>query len=540
MRCYCVALLLLLSQLSSPATAETFRTEGGVNLHGGDYANFVPARPDLNLCKSKCQQSRSCLAFTYVRPSAIHRHGRCYLKHKIGARTASGCCVSGIRIKSRRRARPPAPRIFVPHNNQSRLRHDSSQRRPVAQPSTGDLSGAQVRMGLVTDRIIKGHTYSKFRPRRAGQKSCRRRCALDKRCRAYTYFRPRHAKDTGWCHLKSSKGRSQRHSCCVSGSKYIAALPNATIARPSGQTCKRISMSSVARYLLSGTRADSSKPVFYLHNNPFNNPYGKPLTQSYAQFRGRRVPLVTGRLASGGVGHRWYFNELRGNGTKFDLPAPDTPLSGNSFIRLGKDRLPCDGDAVTDFHYGGGFVVGKSTELRSKGNPIKGYTSRGMDRLVRDFQLFLIGNRVNQRTPAQIRYGIAIEVDTRRNEIKIQRTSSCFKGYLSGPPKWRPELRRSIKRILRVNAKKLTDMWDRHARIQFTGLRGWMGIPAQVDLTEFKWVGQYEDAFEICYRPRTAVGSAPGSPPPQSSQERPPVGREMRRRTPTTGTEQRR
>ncbi len=71
---------------------------------------------------------------------------------------------------------------------------------------------------LNTDRY--GADYHDFALKEPRPELCRRACARDSTCKAFTYAKPGTGRgDTPWCYLKNAAARPTREDCCVSGVK---------------------------------------------------------------------------------------------------------------------------------------------------------------------------------------------------------------------------------------------------------------------------------------------------------------------------------
>ena len=70
-----------------------------------------------------------------------------------------------------------------------------------------------------TDR--EGADYHNFALSEPSAELCRRACARDSSCKAFTYAKPGTTArgDTPWCYLKSGVPAATRRDCCVSGVK---------------------------------------------------------------------------------------------------------------------------------------------------------------------------------------------------------------------------------------------------------------------------------------------------------------------------------
>jgi hypothetical protein len=70
---------------------------------GMDYRSFSLDRARPELCRDACTRSRTCKAYTYVKPGVQGKKARCWLKKGVPRAKKSSCCVSGVK----RSAGPP-------------------------------------------------------------------------------------------------------------------------------------------------------------------------------------------------------------------------------------------------------------------------------------------------------------------------------------------------------------------------------------------------------------------------------------------------
>lgn len=68
----------------------------GVDLPGGDFANFAVPDGDPGVCAQACRNDGRCTAWTFVKPGVQGAAAVCWLKSQTPAATASGCCISAV------------------------------------------------------------------------------------------------------------------------------------------------------------------------------------------------------------------------------------------------------------------------------------------------------------------------------------------------------------------------------------------------------------------------------------------------------------
>ncbi len=71
--------------------------EADIDRPGQDYRSFGLTKPQPELCRQECAKDLACKAFTYVRPSYQGANAVCWLKSAVPERSASKCCVSGVK-----------------------------------------------------------------------------------------------------------------------------------------------------------------------------------------------------------------------------------------------------------------------------------------------------------------------------------------------------------------------------------------------------------------------------------------------------------
>jgi len=158
--------------------------EPGMDRPGSDYkGDNIPADP--NVCKNRCAADPRCKAYTYVKPGVQGASARCYLKDPAPAANRNDCCTSGIK--------------------------------KVQEPS---------KAGLTTEPGMDrpGSDYRNIEiPAKPGR--CRKLCAEDARCKAYTYVKPGVQGASARCYLKDPAPAARPNDCCTSGVKNGKATP---------------------------------------------------------------------------------------------------------------------------------------------------------------------------------------------------------------------------------------------------------------------------------------------------------------------------
>ena len=138
---------------------------------GGDYSNFDLTNLGASFrdCREACALDVRCRAYTFVNAGVQGPHPRCWLKTTVPPTRYSDCCVSGV------------------------------------------LPGPEVG----TDR--PGSDYRNFDLSSPKDGECRRSCARDEICKAYTYVKPGVQGPKARCWLKTSVPPPRPNGCCVSG-----------------------------------------------------------------------------------------------------------------------------------------------------------------------------------------------------------------------------------------------------------------------------------------------------------------------------------
>ncbi|MBI4822516.1 MAG: PAN domain-containing protein [Deltaproteobacteria bacterium] len=153
-------------------SASAAGVEAGVDRPGMDYRNFDLSAPDPGLCRDACAMDAKCAAFAFVKAGVQGPKPRCWLKERIPAPVKSECCSSGV-----------APTF-----------------------ETG------------TDR--GGGDIKDFDLLSADPGLCRKACAADASCAAYTYVNPGVQGPSARCWLKGEVPEPTPNECCVSGKRH--------------------------------------------------------------------------------------------------------------------------------------------------------------------------------------------------------------------------------------------------------------------------------------------------------------------------------
>lgn len=158
-------ILILALVLPLAAAAQRMSEERGYDHRGGDYDDF---RSDsVDDCRRSCERDRRCQAYTFNLRTKV-----CYVKDEVNS----------------------------------------------LQRNLDTVTGARERWAERTDRELseeegydyRGGDYDSFRSR--GARECRRSCARDRRCVAYTYN-----ERSETCYVKDRLGSRQRNSDTVTG-----------------------------------------------------------------------------------------------------------------------------------------------------------------------------------------------------------------------------------------------------------------------------------------------------------------------------------
>lgn len=156
--------------MAAAGLAQSFTTEPQINRKGSDYNRFSTSR-QLE-CRDACARDRRCRAYTFNSVESL-----CYLKDSVPGQSRDSRTVSGVK--------------------------------------EGDYPGGGGGGGELSEEPgvnRKGNDYTRFE---AGEvRECRRACARDRRCQAYTY-------NLGdrLCYLKDRVPGASRDSRTVSGVK---------------------------------------------------------------------------------------------------------------------------------------------------------------------------------------------------------------------------------------------------------------------------------------------------------------------------------
>lgn len=148
--------------------------EPGLDRRGSDYTSFRVV--DGERCRQACADDRRCQAYSYLRNTKT-----CYLKDRINPPQPNRDAVTGIRTGG------GYPNPGYPGQGNSRVTEEPG-----------------------IDR--RGNDYTRTRVR--DLRDCKRLCAGDERCRAYTFLY-----ETNTCYLKDRVNPGQRSRDAVSGVK---------------------------------------------------------------------------------------------------------------------------------------------------------------------------------------------------------------------------------------------------------------------------------------------------------------------------------
>jgi PAN domain len=86
--------------LMATGSAQMSQPEWGFDRSGQDYHRFQT--DDWQVCSSSCASQDQCRAYTYVLPAQPGDDGLCRLKTEPAQRSASYCCISGVRVVAAR------------------------------------------------------------------------------------------------------------------------------------------------------------------------------------------------------------------------------------------------------------------------------------------------------------------------------------------------------------------------------------------------------------------------------------------------------
>ena len=71
--------------------------EPNVIRQGSDYREFSLPQPNVELCRSTCDNDARCHAYTYYHPGVRGPNAVCTLKSAVPAPVKNTCCISGAR-----------------------------------------------------------------------------------------------------------------------------------------------------------------------------------------------------------------------------------------------------------------------------------------------------------------------------------------------------------------------------------------------------------------------------------------------------------
>jgi PAN domain len=175
-----LAALALIAAL--PLLAQELTHEPGTNRKGSDYESF--RTNSLDVCRRSCARDSRCRAYTFNSVDSL-----CYLKERVPGPSRDSRTVSGVKEG-----------------------HDSP------------FPGNQLTEEPGTNR--KGSDYDTFR---TNLEVCRRSCARDSRCRAFTF----NSVDS-LCYLKDRVPGPSRDSRTVSGVKGGSSSPGDDLTEEEG------------------------------------------------------------------------------------------------------------------------------------------------------------------------------------------------------------------------------------------------------------------------------------------------------------------
>lgn len=159
--------------IAAAGLAQSLTTEPGINRKGSDYNHFSTS--EHAACRSACERDRRCRAYTFNSVESL-----CYLKDSVPGTSRDSRTVSGVKEGG-------------------------------GYPGDGSGGG----WGDLSEEAgvnRKGSDYSRFETSEV--RECRRACARDRRCQAYTY----NVSDR-LCYLKDRVPGASRDSRTVSGVK---------------------------------------------------------------------------------------------------------------------------------------------------------------------------------------------------------------------------------------------------------------------------------------------------------------------------------
>lgn len=254
---------------AAPARAQFVGTlESGVDRPGADFKTIVLDRPQPSACATLCADNGSCKAYTYVKPDVQGSKATCYLKHTVRPPVKRSCCTSGVKKSALYvvtlepgRDRPGAnyrdatAPVAYPDYCQGVCLSDGKckaftyvepglqgpkahcwykNEKPQAVQSSCCTSGSKVlpefMMHSVSGEDRPGGDYLGFLLTHAQPAICASMCALDEKCKAYTYVKPRGQGAKAGCWLKDTPAPAIEDDCCVSGVRQKAKPANPGLA----------------------------------------------------------------------------------------------------------------------------------------------------------------------------------------------------------------------------------------------------------------------------------------------------------------------
>jgi hypothetical protein len=155
--------------------------EPSMDRNGADYRIFDLPSPDAGLCLRACADDSRCLAYTYSDPGLVSQQARCFLKNAVRPVSRKAGCTSGTRTG---RAAP---------------------------------MGAEQDYSIEPSVDRPGNDYRVFDLQAPDVELCRRACAAEQRCWAYTYADPGLVGPAPRCFLKSAAQAATPKTGCTSG-----------------------------------------------------------------------------------------------------------------------------------------------------------------------------------------------------------------------------------------------------------------------------------------------------------------------------------
>jgi len=95
--------------------------ENNVHRPGSDYHSFNMSQDAPELCRTACQMNLRCVAFDYIKPSAVYADSppTCWLKDKISPSAINSCCISGVKMEQQGQESPELPSLLKAENEDS-------------------------------------------------------------------------------------------------------------------------------------------------------------------------------------------------------------------------------------------------------------------------------------------------------------------------------------------------------------------------------------------------------------------------------------